>query len=323
MTEAVVHVVDDDESARESLAFLLESADFEVTTYPGAPEFLAALPTAKPGCVITDVRMPGDDGLVLLDKLKAAHKALEMASVWGGPAGLKSLLPALKQNAGFLEKLVLDRPAVELEDRYRAVLRDNRPRDAAAGRTLDGPHLTDLAVVYPPKAIPAAAGAPLSAELLKLLRAGDMKGAKKMLEQSNLLEARVIRAALDWTEGGAEAVSQAVEAELGKLRRETDKGSTLLGTIGNNAPFVGLLGTVWGIMNSFVGIAKSQSTNLAVVAPGIAEALFATAIGLVAAIPAVLAYNQISTALARFAGRLEAFGAEFGAILSRQSEERP
>jgi biopolymer transport protein TolQ len=75
-------------------------------------------------------------------------------------------------------------------------------------------------------------------------------------------------------------------------------------------------------MNSFIGISKSQTTNLAVVAPGIAEALFATAIGLVAAIPAVIAYNQISTALARFASRLESFGSEFSAILSRQSEEK-
>ena len=75
-------------------------------------------------------------------------------------------------------------------------------------------------------------------------------------------------------------------------------------------------------MHSFAGIAASKNTSLAVVAPGIAEALFATAVGLVAAIPAVLAYNAISTDLQRFAARLEGFGTEFGAILSRQSEER-
>ena len=75
-------------------------------------------------------------------------------------------------------------------------------------------------------------------------------------------------------------------------------------------------------MHSFSAVAAMHNTNLAVVAPGIAEALFATAIGLVAAIPAVLAYNQISTSLARFAARMEAFGNEFSAILSRQSEER-
>jgi len=95
-----------------------------------------------------------------------------------------------------------------------------------------------------------------------------------------------------------------------------------LASVGSTAPFIGLFGTVWGIMHSFAAIAAQHNTNLAVVAPGIAEALFATAIGLVAAIPAVLAYNKISTDLARFAARLEGFGTEFGAILSRQSEER-
>ena len=95
-----------------------------------------------------------------------------------------------------------------------------------------------------------------------------------------------------------------------------------LASVGAVAPFIGLFGTVWGIMHSFSAIAAMHNTNLAVVAPGIAEALFATAIGLVAAIPAVLAYNQISNNLARFAGRLDNFGSEFSAILSRQSEER-
>ena len=93
-----------------------------------------------------------------------------------------------------------------------------------------------------------------------------------------------------------------------------------LASVGSVAPFIGLFGTVWGIMNSFTAIAGMQNTNLAVVAPGIAEALFATAIGLVAAIPAVLAYNKISTDLSRFAARLEGFASEFGAILSRQTE---
>jgi len=93
-----------------------------------------------------------------------------------------------------------------------------------------------------------------------------------------------------------------------------------LASVGSIAPFIGLFGTVWGIMNSFAAIAGMQNTNLAVVAPGIAEALFATAIGLVAAIPAVLAYNKLSSDLARFAGRLEGFASEFGGILSRQTE---
>ena len=117
------------------------------------------------------------------------------------------------------------------------------------------------------------------------------------------------------------ATSSFAEISRAEARR-IRLGMGLLATIGATAPFVGLFGTVWGIMNSFIGISKAQTTNLAVVAPGIAEALLATAIGLVAAIPAVLAYNKISTDLARYAGRLEAFGAEFAAILSRQSEER-
>jgi biopolymer transport protein TolQ len=94
-----------------------------------------------------------------------------------------------------------------------------------------------------------------------------------------------------------------------------------LASVGSTAPFVGLFGTVWGIMNSFQSIAVTKQTNLAVVAPGIAEALFATALGLVAAIPAVIAYNKLSTDLNRYAGRMETFAGEFIAILSRQIEE--
>lgn len=95
-----------------------------------------------------------------------------------------------------------------------------------------------------------------------------------------------------------------------------------LATIGSAAPFIGLFGTVWGIMNSFQSIALTSNTSLAVVAPGIAEALLATALGLVAAIPAVIAYNKLATDLSRFAGRVEGFADEFAAILSRQMDER-
>src|SRR5579883_2145009 len=93
-------------------------------------------------------------------------------------------------------------------------------------------------------------------------------------------------------------------------------------TVGSTAPFVGLFGTVWGIMNSFQSIAAAKNTSLAVVAPGIAESLFATALGLVAAIPAVVAYNKFSTDFGRYAGRLDAFSSEFSAILSRQLDEK-
>jgi len=117
-----------------------------------------------------------------------------------------------------------------------------------------------------------------------------------------------------------ERVERAMNVTIQREMEALEKWMIFLASVGSTAPFVGLFGTVWGIMNSFSAIATMQNTNLAVVAPGIAEALFATAIGLVAAIPAVLAYNKISTDMARFASRLEGFATEFGAILSRQSE---
>ena len=93
-----------------------------------------------------------------------------------------------------------------------------------------------------------------------------------------------------------------------------------LATVGAVAPFIGLFGTVWGIMNSFQAIAMTRDTNLAVVAPGIAEALFATGLGLLAAIPAVIAYNKFSYDLARFGARLDLFADDFAVLLARQSD---
>jgi biopolymer transport protein TolQ len=95
-----------------------------------------------------------------------------------------------------------------------------------------------------------------------------------------------------------------------------------LATVGSSAPFIGLFGTVWGIMTSFQAIANSKNTALAVVAPGIAEALLATALGLLAAIPAVIAYNKLSSESGKIGQRLESFADEFSAILSRQVDER-
>ncbi len=120
--------------------------------------------------------------------------------------------------------------------------------------------------------------------------------------------------------GLRERVDRAMAVTVQREMERMERWMVFLASVGSVAPFVGLFGTVWGIMNSFAAIAGMQNTNLAVVAPGIAEALFATAMGLVAAIPAVLAYNKINTDMARFAGRLEAFASEFGAILSRQTE---
>jgi biopolymer transport protein TolQ len=113
-----------------------------------------------------------------------------------------------------------------------------------------------------------------------------------------------------------------MEVTLGREMDRVERYMTFLASVGSTAPFVGLFGTVWGIMASFQSIAASKNTSLAVVAPGIAEALFATAIGLVAAIPAVVAYNKISSDLNRYGNRLEAFVDEFSSILSRQLDEK-
>lgn len=112
-------------------------------------------------------------------------------------------------------------------------------------------------------------------------------------------------------------VERAMSVTIGREMDTLERGMTFLASVGSVAPFIGLFGTVWGIMNSFSSIAATNNTSLAVVAPGIAEALFATALGLVAAIPAVVAYNVFSTALGRYGARLEAFTDEFTAILSR------
>jgi biopolymer transport protein TolQ len=109
------------------------------------------------------------------------------------------------------------------------------------------------------------------------------------------------------------------------ILREVDgieKNLGLLATIGSVSPFVGLFGTVWGIMNSFSAIAARHDTTLAVVAPGIAEALFATAMGLLAAIPAVIFYNRFVADIGRYVNQLDAFADEFSAILSRQLDEK-
>ena len=118
-------------------------------------------------------------------------------------------------------------------------------------------------------------------------------------------------------------IERVMNVTVGREMDRVERFMAFLATVGSTAPFVGLFGTVWGIMNSFSSIAAAKNTSLAVVAPGIAEALFATALGLVAAIPAVVAYNKLSNDFGRYAGRLEAFATEFGAILSRQLDERP
>ena len=118
-----------------------------------------------------------------------------------------------------------------------------------------------------------------------------------------------------------DGIKERVASRLARLEaaaaRDMNKGTGLLATIGSTAPFVGLFGTVWGIMNSFIGISKAQTTNLAVVAPGIAEALLATAIGLFAAIPAVIIYNQFARWIGGYRGLLGDAAAEVQRLVSR------
>ena len=119
----------------------------------------------------------------------------------------------------------------------------------------------------------------------------------------------------------SQRIDRVMQVTLGREMEGLERHMTFLASVGSTGPFIGLFGTVWGIMNSFQAIASSKDTSLAVVAPGIAEALFATALGLVAAIPAVVAYNKLSNDLGRYAARLESFSGEFSAILSRQFDE--
>ena len=113
----------------------------------------------------------------------------------------------------------------------------------------------------------------------------------------------------------SEKMSTFLEVGIEKQMSKIEKGFTFLATVGSTAPFIGLFGTVWGIMNSFQSIAISRNTSLAIVAPGIAEALFATALGLLAAIPAVVAYNKFNTDSQKYSQKLENFSKRFLTII--------
>ena len=117
-------------------------------------------------------------------------------------------------------------------------------------------------------------------------------------------------------------IEKVMDVAIAREIEHMERRLLVLATVGSAGPFIGLFGTIWGIMTSFQSIAASKNTSLAVVAPGIAEALFATAIGLIAAIPATIFYNKFQTDVNRQAQRLEGFADEFTAILSRQIDER-
>lgn len=135
-------------------------------------------------------------------------------------------------------------------------------------------------------------------------------------------EARRIGVAADGVQQMLDRVDRLMQAQISRELGRASRSLGVLASVGASAPFIGLFGTVWGIMNAFTNIAIQQQTNLAVVAPGIAEALFATAMGLIAAIPAVIFYNKFTGDLDRFGDRLDTFGDEVAARLSRRMAER-
>src|SRR6185436_10049193 len=169
----------------------------------------------------------------------------------------------------------------------------------------------------------------LADHLVARLRDGDVRSADHLLAKSPSVEAAVVRPALKWLEGGPDAVDEALEGEMRKKRRELERGMTAMGTIGNNAPFVGLLGTVIGVIDAFhlLGAGQNKEAMQNVMA-GISEALVATGVGLFVALPAVVAYNLIgkkindiesnvgiiAKQLLAFLKAQEKLAAEFGAL---------
>ncbi|MBR0840048.1 tonB-system energizer ExbB [Bradyrhizobium liaoningense] len=151
-------------------------------------------------------------------------------------------------------------------------------------------------------------------------RAGDAHDAVAQLIQSCAREAELSGGVLD--DGLQERIALRLERVEAAMSRQIARGTGVLATIGAIAPFVGLFGTVWGIMNSFIGISESHTTSLAVVAPGIAEALLATALGLVAAIPAVVIYNHLVRGIANYRALLGDASAQLMLLVSRQRDHR-
>ncbi len=144
-------------------------------------------------------------------------------------------------------------------------------------------------------------------------------GASERIFSSGMLEWRRSHRQDGGLIAGAQArIDRSMDVAIAKESEALNGGLSFLATVGSTAPFIGLFGTVWGIKHAFEQIAISQNTNLAVVAPGIAEALLATGIGLVAAIPAVIFYNKLNADAERILGGYEAFADEFSTILSRQ-----
>lgn len=171
----------------------------------------------------------------------------------------------------------------------------------------------------------------LRGEVALLKKAASLKDASDVANKAGTLAHTLVHDALDEMrlsanarekEGIKERVSFRLERLVAASGRSMSTGTGVLATIGSTAPFVGLFGTVWGIMNSFIGIAKTQTTNLAVVAPGIAEALLATALGLVAAIPAVVIYNVFARSIAGYKAQVSDASAQVLLLVSRDLDHQ-
>jgi biopolymer transport protein ExbB/TolQ len=154
----------------------------------------------------------------------------------------------------------------------------------------------------------------LRKDLAARLADDDFEGATGLLEKSPALEARIVREGLRFRAGGPEAMTDAVESELGRLKPELERGTHLLGTLGNNAPFIGLFGTVLGVIIAFhaLGAAGQNTSQMGSVMAGIAEALVATGVGLFVALPAVVAYNVIQKRI----GEIESNALSFTKLLT-------
>ncbi|MBD8604020.1 tonB-system energizer ExbB [Pseudomonas sp. CFBP 8771] len=172
----------------------------------------------------------------------------------------------------------------------------------------------------------------LKGEIAALKKAANLKQASETATRKGTLANLLVHDALEEMhlsanarerEGIKERVSFRLERLVAACGRNMSMGTGVLATIGSTAPFVGLFGTVWGIMNSFIGIAKTQTTNLAVVAPGIAEALLATALGLVAAIPAVVIYNVFARSIAGYKAQVSDASAQVLLLVSRDLDHQP
>jgi len=172
----------------------------------------------------------------------------------------------------------------------------------------------------------------LRGEIAQLKKSASLKEASATAAKAGTLANLLVHDALEEMrlsvnsrekEGIKERVSFRLERLVAACGRNMSSGTGVLATIGSTAPFVGLFGTVWGIMNSFIGIAKTQTTNLAVVAPGIAEALLATALGLVAAIPAVVIYNVFARSIAGYKAQVSDASAEVLLLVSRDLDHQP